>query len=133
MGFMGRMIKRGATDDDDDDDDLDLEDEVEPVDSESDADASKGGLLGRLRGLRKGKASNDDDDDDEDWDPENLREEKNNVSDDGSGHKPDADLAEEDPPNVQVVRLDGVPDVRVVGDSSGGSTPSGPQPGNAPP
>ena len=39
---------------------------------------------------------------------------------------------EENLPDVQVVRLEGVPDVRVVNDSSGGSAPAGPQPGNAP-
>ena len=70
MGLIGKLTKRGATDDEDDD--LDLEDEDGSIDPESDAGASKVGMLSRLRGLRKRKESNDEDDDDDDddaWDP----------------------------------------------------------------
>lgn len=139
MGLIGKLIKRGAADvdfDDEDGDDLDLEVEDEPVDSESEEGGLKAGLMGRLRGLRNRKGS-DDDEDDDDWDPKDLLREEDKISETGSGQVDGADAAEEpgedeDLPEVQVVRLEGVPDVRVEGDSSGASAPSVPQAGNAP-
>ena len=139
MGLIGKLTKRGVTNvDDEDDDDLAPDDGLESVDSEPDAGGLKPGLLGRIRGLSNFRKSNDDsDDDDDDMDPKDLVVEENEVSDAGSGQGAgeDADAepaAEENLPDVQAVRLEGVPDVRVVGDSSGAAAPSGPQPGNAP-
>ncbi len=138
MGLIGKLTKRGVTNvDDEDDDDLAPDDELESVDSEPDTGGLKAGLMGRLRGLRNLRRSNNDVDDDDDWDPKDLVVEEDEVSDAGSGQGAggDADaepVEEENRPDVQVVRLEGVPDVRVVGDSSGVAAPSGPQPGNAP-
>lgn len=138
MGLIGKLTKRGVTNvDDEDDDDLEPDDELESVDSEPDTGGLKAGLLGRLRGLRNFRRSNDDSDDDDDMDPKDLVVEEDEVSDAGSGQgaagDADTEPAEEDNlPDVQVVRLEGVPDVRVVGGSSGAAPPSGPQPGNAP-
>lgn len=137
MGLIGKLTKKRATTDDDEDDDLDPDDEVESVDAEPDTGSSKAGLMGRLRGLRNRKGSNDDDDEDDDWDPKDLTEDVDEAQDDGSVQVAAGDAAaepaeEENLPDVQVVRLEGVPDVRVVNDSSGGSAPAGPQPGNAP-
>ena len=142
MGLIGKLTKRAATNvDDEDDDDLDLEDEAEFVDSEPEAGGLKAGLLGRLRGLRNFRRSNDDSDDDgdddDDWDAKDALVEEDDVSDTGSGEMAGGKAGaepegEENLPDVQVVRLEGVPEVRVVGDSSGGAAPSGPQPGNAP-
>ena len=138
MGLIGKLTKKGVTNvDDEDDDDLAPDDELESVDAEPDTGGLKAGLLGRLHGLRNFKRSNDDSDDDDDMDPKDLVVEEDEVSDAGSGQGAEGDAdaepaEEENPPDVQVVRLEGVPDVRVVGDSSGGAAPSGPQPGNAP-
>ncbi len=137
MGLIGKLTKRGVTNvDDEDDDDLAPDDELESVDSEPDTGGLKAGMMGRLRGLRNLRRSNDDDDDDDDMDPKDLVVE-DEVSDAGSGQGAGGDAAaepseEENLPDVQVVRLEGVPDVRVVGDSSGDAAPSGPQAGNAP-
>ena len=141
MGLIGKLTKRLATTDDDEDDDLEPDDEVESVDAEPDTGSLKAGLMGRLRGLRNFRKSNngsdDDDDIDDDWDPKDLSEDVDEAQDDRSGQVAGGDAAaepaeEENLPDVQVVRLEGVPDVRVVNDSSGGSAPAGPQPGNAP-
>lgn len=138
MGLIWKLTKRGVTNvDDEDDDDLAPDDELESVDSEPDTGGLKAGLMGRLRGLRNLRRSNNDVDDDDDWDPKYLVVEEDEASDAGSGQgaggDADAEPAEEENrPDVQVVRLEGVPDVRVVGDSSGVAAPSGPQPGNAP-
>ena len=137
MGLIGKLTKRFATTDDDEDDDLEPDDEVESVAAEPDTGGLKAGLLGRLRGLRHRKGSNDDDDEDDDWDPKDLAEDVDEAQDDRSGQVAGGDAAaepaeEENLPDAQVVRLEGVPDVRVVNGSSGGSAPAGPQPGNAP-
>jgi len=137
LGLIGKLTKRLATTDDDEDDDLEPDDEVESVDAEPDTGGLKAGLLGRLRGLRHRKGSNDDDDEDDDWDPKDLSEDVDGAQEDRSGQVAGGDAAaepaeEENLPDVQVVRLEGVPDVRVVNGSSGGSAPAGPQPGNAP-
>lgn len=137
MGLIGKLTKRLATTDDDEDDELEPDDEVESVDAEPDTGGLKAGLLGRLRGLRNRKGSNDDDDEDDDWDPKDLSEDVDEAQEDRSGQVAGGDAAaepaeEENLPDVQVVRLEGVPDVRVVNGSSGGSAPAEPQPGNAP-
>lgn len=138
MGLIWKLTKRGVTNvDDEDDDDLAPDDELESADSEPDTGGLKAGLMGRLRGLRNLRRSNNDVDDDDDWDPKDLVVEEDEVSDAGSGQgaggDADAEPVEEvNWPDVQVVRLEGVPDVRVVGDSSGVAAPSDPQPGNAP-
>ena len=135
MGLIGKLTKRGVTNLEDDD--LDTEVDVESVDSASEGGGLKAGLLGRLRGLRNFRRSNDDSDDDDDMDPKDLSEDVDEAQEDRSGQVAGGDAAaepaeEENLPDVQVVRLEGVPDVRVVNDSSGGSAPAGPQPGNAP-
>lgn len=137
MGLIGKLTKRLATTDDDENDELEPDDEVESVAAEPDTGGLKAGLLGRLRGLSNRKGSNDDDDEDDDWDPKDLAEDVDEAQDDRSGQVAGGDAAaepaeEENLPDVQVVRLEGVPDVRVVNGSSGGSAPAGPQPGNAP-
>lgn len=141
MGLIGKLIKRGATDvdiDDEDADDLNLDGEAGLVDPESESGGLKAGLMGRLRSLRNRKGSDDDgDEDDDDWDPKDLLPEEDEVSETGSGQVDSGDAAAEpgeddDLPEVQVVRLEGVPDVRVVGDSGEASAPSVPQPGNTP-
>lgn len=133
MGLIGKLTKRLATTDDDENDELEPDDEVESVAAEPDTGGLKAGLLGRLRGLSNRKGSNDDDD----WDPKDLAEDVDEAQDDRPGQVAGGDAAaepaeEENLPDVQVVRLEGVPDVRVVNGSSGGSAPAGPQPGNAP-
>lgn len=135
MGLLGKLTKRGVSDDDeDDDDDLGTQDEAEFEDSDSDSGGLKAGLMGRFRGLRNFRKSGDDDDeDDDDWDSQGLM----NEGDLGSSQWASGDAAaepqgDEDLAEVQVVRLEGVPDVRVVGESGESSTSAGPQPGNAP-
>ena len=141
MGLIDKLTKRGAANidvDDEDDDDLDLDVEAGPEDGESVAGGLKAGLMGRLRSLRNRGGSKDDDgnDDDDDGDPKDLLEQEDEVAETGSGQRASGDAPEPDEdenlPEVQVVRLEGVPDVRVVGDSNGAAAPSGPQPGNAP-
>ena len=127
MGLIGKFIKRGSNDnDEDDDDDLDPQDADDSEDAESDNGGLKSWLMVRFRGLRSRKGSDDDDDD---KGRKGKSKKKNTGS--GKGNKKSAEEPEdeEDLPDVQVVRLEGVPDVRVVGDSSGAASP---QSGNAP-
>ena len=127
MGLIGKFIKRGSNDnDEDDDDDLDPQDADDSEDVESDNGGLKSWLMVRFRGLRSRKESDDDDDD---KGRKGKSKKKNTGS--GKGNKKSAEEPEdeEDLPDVQVVRLEGVPDVRVVGDSSGAASPNAPAAG----
>lgn len=122
MGLLGKLTKRGAQDDDDDDDDdgQDPQDEGESEDSESDSGGAKSGLMSRMRGLRKRKGS---DDGGGNRDPKEVLDAKKKASGGDAGQEDDAEDGAadgEDLPDVQVVRLEGVQDVRVVGDPAAG-------------
>lgn len=124
MGIFNKLIKRGAGEVDDD---LELEDEPEdPVDSPKDEGGSGPKMLGWIRNRRK----KEEEDDEELW--ENPDEEpdespdENPEEDDGG-----ASGESEDAAPVQVVRLEGVPDVHPVGNTAETSMPMLPQPGGA--
>jgi hypothetical protein len=124
MGIFDKLKKRVA-----DDDDLDFDDESnDPDSSDSDSETSGGGFLGRLRNLRRKGAGNDDDDDELDDfldDPEESPDDSKIPDDADANALPD----DNDSPDIQVVRLEGVPDVHPVGGQGGTSmapaTPSG--------
>ena len=121
MGLIDKFIKRGASEVDDD---LEFEDEPEdPVDSPIGERESGPKLLGWIRNRR-----NKDEVDDEE-----LGEDPDEESDEDPDENPEADDGEgsgesEDAPPVQVVRLEGTPDVHPVGSPGETSTPMSPQP-----
>ena len=129
MGIIDKFIKRGAGEVDDD---LEFEDEPEdPVDSPTNEPGSGPKLLGWIRNRR-----NQDEVDDEELgeDPdEESDEDPDEEPDESPDENPEADDGEgsgesEDAPPVQVVRLEGTPDVHPVGSPGGTSTPMSPQP-----
>ena len=120
MKFLS-AIKRGRGDEDDDD--LDLVDDPgpDPGDPDEDGGQSEGGLFSKLLGrLRPSDGDIDDMDDAEDSTPD-------------SPDPPDSPNPPDSPEDssVQVVRLEGVPDVHPVSESGGGMAPSGEQAGKA--
>ena len=124
MGIINKFIKRGASEVDDD---LEFEDEPEnPVDSPTDEPGSGPKLLGWIRN-RRNKDEVDDEDSWEDSDEEPGEEPDENPDDDDG----EASGEREDEPPVQVVRLEGIPDVHPVGDSGETSMSMPPQPDGA--
>ena len=114
MGILSKFVKRGG---DDNDDELDLEEDAldQPASGGEDEDRG-GGLLGWIR--NRGNKGDQDDEDDEEAreDPEDIPPPAPRGSADEEGPEESA---------VQVVRLEGVPDVRPVGGESGrGMTPA---------
>ena len=98
---------------DDEDEDLVLDDVGGPeADSFDEDGVDSRGLLGKLFGRRK--RGNDDDSNDDDPDEDDP---------DGDDFADESPGPEEDPP-AQLVRLEGVSDVRPVGDSGGGLAPA---------
>ena len=115
MGLLGTIIKRRGAEDAED---LDFEDEaVDSLDMPDEEGGSSAGIMGRVLTWR-GKGSSKDTDEDE------------TDSDEYPSNSDAADTPDEDPP-VQVVRLEGIPDVHPVGDSNTNMAP-GPEPGAAP-
>ena len=131
-----KLLSRFGRHKDEDDEDLDLDLEVssEPEsDTSDDSDEKSRGLLSKLFGRR-----NSDDDDDRDGDddddpggdddgeetPQPIETADDPGGDDDGEENPEPIDPAEDPP-VQLVRLDGVSDVRPVGDSSGGLAAAG--------
>ena len=110
MGFLSKFSKgKNNYDDDDldlDDDELDIDDDDDLEDDDEDEDEddggkSGGGLFGKFGGKRN-KNEDDEDDDDEDEDENDLDEDE-----------------DEDDSKVQRVQVEGVTDVRPVGESGG--------------
>ena len=121
MGIFNKLIKRGAGEADDD---LEFEDEPEDrVDSPTDEPGSGLKMLGWIRN-RRNKDEVDDEDlwEDPDKEPDESPDE-DLEEDDGEGFG-----ESEDEPPVQVVRLEGTPDVHPVGSPGETSTPMSPQP-----
>ena len=116
MGILSKFVKRGG---DDDDDELDLEEDGPDQPASGDEDErGGGGLLGWIRN----RGNKGDEDDEEAWeDPDDMPP---------AAPREQADEEDPEEPAVQVVRLEGVPDVHPVGGESGmGITPA---PQNAP-
>jgi hypothetical protein len=125
MGLLGKIIKRRGAEDAED---LDFEDEaVDSLDMPDEEGGSSAGIMGRVLTWR-GKGSSKDTDEDEDRDEDEDADETD--SDEYPSNSDAADTPDEDPP-VQVVRLEGIPDVHPVGDSNTNMAP-GPEPGAAP-
>jgi len=110
MGFLSKFSKgKNNYDDDDldlDDDELDIDDDDDLEDDDEDEDEddggkSGGGLFGKFGGKRN-KNEDDEDEDDEDEDENDLDEDE-----------------DEDDSKVQRVQVEGVTDVRPVGESGG--------------
>ena len=115
MGFLSKFSKgKNNYDDDDldlDDDELDIDDDDDLEDDDEDEDEddggkSGGGLFGKFGGKRN-KNEDDEDEDDEDEDENDLDEDE------------DEDDSDEDDSKVQRVQVEGVTDVRPVGESGG--------------
>ena len=122
MGLLGRITKRQSAEDSED---LDFDDEmVDSLDMPGEEGGSRGGILGKvLKRRRKGESEDAED-----------AEETDQDEDPGDAASPAA--PEEDSP-VQAVRLEGIPDVRPVGDSNAdmmaAQEQTGPAPGSAEP
>ena len=120
MGLLGKIIKRQSAEDSED---LDFDDEmVDSLDMPGEGDGSRGGILGKvLNRRRKGE-------------PEDTDEAEETDQDEDPGIAEGPAVPEEDSP-VQVVRLEGIPDVHPVGNSNSSMTPgqeqTGPAPGSA--
>ena len=119
MGLLGRIIKRQSGEDSED---LDLDDEmVDTLDMPGQEGGSRLAILGKVLKWRLKGESEEIDEADQDEDPALA----------GGPSAP-----EEDSP-VQVVRLEGIPDVHPVGDSNSivkpGQEQIGPAPGTANP
>ncbi|MCI0845603.1 MAG: hypothetical protein J4N33_00655 [Chloroflexi bacterium] len=132
MGLLGKIIKRQSAEDAED---LDFEEElVDSLDMPDEESGSSTGILGKVLKWR-GKGDSEDADEDEDEEPDEIEDtdEREDADETDSDEYPSnadaAGTAEEDPP-VQVVRLEGIPDVHPVGDSNTNMTP-GPGPGAA--
>jgi len=114
VGILSKFVRRGG---DDDDDELDFEEDGldQPASGDEDED-SGGGLLGWIRN-RGNKRDGDDEDDEEAWeDPEDMPPPAPRGQGNEEGPEESA---------VQVVRLEGVPDVHPVGgESASGMTPA---------
>ena len=111
MGLLGKKTKRQRTEDPED---LDFDDEmVDSLDMPDEEDGPSGGMLSKvLKWRRKGES----DEADQDEDP---------------GNAEDPPALEEDSP-VQVVRLEGIPDVHPVGNSNSSLMPGQKQTGAGP-
>ena len=124
MGIINKLIKRGANEVDDD---LELEEELEDPEESPTGESSSGPkLLGWIR-KRRNKEGVDDEElwEDPDAEPdESLDEDPEGEDEEDSGESEDA-------PPIQVVRLEGIPDVHPVGNSAETSTSMAPQPGGA--
>lgn len=127
MGLLGKIIKRRGAEDAED---LDFEDEaVDSLDMPDEEGGSSAGIMGRVLTWR-GKGSSKDTDEDEDRDEDEDADETD--SDEYPSNSDAADTPDEDPP-VQVVRLEGIPDVHPVGDSNTNMAPGQPRvPGDPP-
>jgi len=116
MGLLGKIIKRQSAEDAED---LDFDDEtVDSLDMPGEESGSRVAILGKVlkwRPKRQSEEAEEGEDVDQDEYPDNAE--------DSAG-------PEEDSP-VQVVRLEGVPDVHPVGDSNSGLTPGHDQTGPA--
>ena len=119
MGILSKFVKRGG---DDDDDELDFEEDGsdQPASGGEDEDGG-GGLLGWIRN----RGNKGDQDDEEAWeDPEDMPP---------PAPRGQADEEAPEEPAVQVVRLEGVPDVHPVGGEGdkdmASATQNGPTPG----
>ena len=118
MGFLSKFSKGKNNDDDDDldldddeldiDDDDDLEDDDEDED-EDDGGKSGGGLFGKFGGKRNKNEDEDDEDEDEDDDEDEDENDEDDLDED----------EDEDDSKVQRVQVEGVTDVRPVGESGG--------------
>ena len=110
MGILSKFVRRGG---DDDDDELDLEEDGPDQPASGDEDErGGGGFLSRFRN----RGNKGDEDDEEAWeDPEDMPPPASRGQEDEEGPEE---------PAVQVVRLEGVPDVHPVGGGGdGGMTP----------
>ena len=118
MGILSKFVRRGG---DDDDDELDLEEDGpdQPASGDED-DSGGGGLLGWIR-----NRGNKDDEDDEE-----AREDPEDMPPPAPRGQADEEGPEE--PAVQVVRLEGVPDVHPVGGESDRGMATAPQTGPSP-
>ena len=120
MGFLSKFSKgKNNYDDDDldlDDDELDIDDDDDLEDDDEDEDEddggkSGGGLFGKFGGKRNKNEDEDDEDedDDDDEDEDDEDEDENDLDED----------EDEDDSKVQRVQVEGVTDVRPVGESGG--------------
>ena len=129
MGLLGKFKKRQNTEDSED---LDFDDEmVDSLDMPGEEGVTRGGILGKLRNRRQKDDPEDPDEADEaDLDDADQDEDPTNAV---GPAVPEEDPAapEEDSP-VQVVRLEGIPDVHPVGDSGNSMTPDQEQTGAGP-
>ena len=121
MGLLGKKTKRQRTEDSED---LDFDDEmVDSLDMPDEEDGPSGGILSKVLSWRRKGESDEEDQDEEDQDEEDQDE------DPGNAEGPPA-LEEESP--VQLVRLEGIPDVHPVGDSNSSLKPGRKQTGAGP-
>ena len=132
MGLLGKLIKRQR---DEDAEDLDFDDEMDDsADMSGEEDGPSGGILGKLRNRRrKGEPEDTDEAEEADQDEADQDEADQDeaVQDEDPGIAESSAAPEEDS-TVQVVRLEGIPDVHPVGDSNPSMTPSQEQTGPAP-
>jgi len=121
MGFLSKFSKGKNNDDDDyldlDDDELDIDDDED--EDEDDGGKSGGGLFGKFGGKRNKNEDEDDEDEDEDYDEDEDDEDEDENDEDDLGEDEDEDDSDEDDSKVQRVQVEGVTDVRPMGESGG--------------
>jgi len=111
MGLLGKIIKRQSAEDSED---LDFDDEmVDSLDMPDEEGGSHLGILGKILNRRRKDDPEDADEAEDAGQDEADRDEADRDEDPGIAEGPPA--PEEDSP-VQVVRLEGIPDVHPVGD-----------------
>ena len=126
MGLLGKKTKRQRTEDSED---LDFDDEmVDSLDMPDEEVDPSGGILSKVLKWRR-KGNSDEADQDEADQDEADQDEADQDEDPGNAEDPPA--LEEDSP-VQVVRLEGIPDVHPVGDFNSGLMPGQKQTGAGP-
>ena len=133
MGLLGKFKKRQSTEDSED---LDFDDEmVDSLDMPDAEGGTGGGIMGKL--LKRRQKDEPEDTDEADEDDAGQDEDPTNTvgaavaEQDPAAPEEDPAAPEEDSP-VQVVRLEGIPDVHPVGDSSNNMTPDQEQTGAGP-
>ena len=156
MGLLGKKTKRQRTEDSED---LDFDDEmVDSLDMPDEEDEPSGGIMSKVLKWRRKSKSDEADRDEVDQDEANQDEADQDEADQDEADQDEADQDEadqdeadqdeadqdedpsdaEDPPAleenspVQVVRLEGIPDVHPVGDSNSRLTPGQKQTGAGP-
>ncbi len=128
MGLLGKIIKRQSAEDSED---LDFDDEmVDSLDMPGEEDGPSGGILGKVL-KRRGKGESEDTDEAEEADQDESEQDEvvqdEAVQDEDPGIT-EGPAPEEDSP-VQVVRLEGIPDVHPVGESNPSMAPGQEQTG----